>query len=163
MNGAPAVLILLLAALAAVVAFFADLLVLVGEFLQFIVGEMLDVDHLVVCLVDGLDDLVELQVDGAGVAVLRVLDQEDHEEGDDGGAGVDDELPSVRIVEVRARDKPQGDYQQRGEECPLRADHVGGQRGKDVKAFLLVGPISSHAPHYREIIHGTVARNMGRY
>src|SRR5205807_8955442 len=44
LNGAPAVLILFLAALAAVVAFFADLLILVGEFLQFIVGEMLDID-----------------------------------------------------------------------------------------------------------------------
>ena len=95
------VLILLFAPAATVVAFLANLLVLVGEFLQFIVREMLDVDHLVLRLVDRLDDLVQLQMTGAGVAILRVLDQEHHEERDDGRAGINDELPRVRIVEVR--------------------------------------------------------------
>ena len=66
---------------------------------------MLDVDHLVLRLVDGLDDFVQLQMNGAGVAILRVLDQEHHEEGDDGRAGIDDELPGIRVVEVRARDQ----------------------------------------------------------
>lgn len=111
------------------VAFLAHLLVLVGEFLQFVVREMLDVDHLVLRLIDRLDDFVELEVDGARVAILRVLDQEHHKESDDRRAGVDDELPGIRVVEVRPRDKPQRDDQQRGEERPFVADQIGGFRG----------------------------------
>jgi hypothetical protein len=30
-----------------------------------------------------------------GIAVLRILDQEHHQEGDDGGRSVDDQLPGV--------------------------------------------------------------------
>jgi hypothetical protein len=104
-------LILLFAPAATAVAFLAHLLVLVRKLLQFIVREMLDVDHLVLRLVDRLDDLVELEVNGAGVAVPRVLDREHQQETDD-SAGIDDELPGVRVVEVRPRNKPQRDDQQ---------------------------------------------------
>ena len=41
------------------------------------------------------DQLIELGLDRRPVSVLRVLDQEHHEEGHDGGAGVDDELPGI--------------------------------------------------------------------
>lgn len=54
---------------------------------------MLDTDEVVLGMAR-TDQLVELGLDGA-VAVLRVLDQEQHQEGDDRGAGVDDELPGV--------------------------------------------------------------------
>src|SRR5437868_6481184 len=111
--GRPGVLILMLAPPAAAVAFLAQLLVLVREFLQFIVREVFDVDHLVLRLIDRLDDFIELQVDGAGIAVLRVLDQEHHEERDDSRAGVDDELPGIRVMEIRPGDKPQRDDEQR--------------------------------------------------
>ena len=40
---------------------------------------------------------VEFHLDRGAVAVLRVLDQENHQEGDDGRAGVDDELPGVGV------------------------------------------------------------------
>src|ERR1051325_6327489 len=46
---------------------------------------------------------------GFGVAVLRVLYEEDHQEGDDGRARVDDELPSVAELEERAGDAPDDD------------------------------------------------------
>lgn len=68
---------------------------LLGKLVQFLVGEVLDVDHAVAGVVNGMDQLVELQVDGARVAILRVLDEEDHEEGHDGRAGIDDKLPGV--------------------------------------------------------------------
>jgi hypothetical protein len=37
-----------------------------------------------------------------GVAVLRVLNEEDHEEGDDSGAGIDDQLLGVGKVKHRS-------------------------------------------------------------
>jgi hypothetical protein len=157
------VVILLFAPAATAVAFLAHLLVLVRKLLQFIVREMLDVDHLVLRLVDRLDDLVELEVNGAGVAVLRVLDQEHHEERDHGGAGIDDELPGVGVVEVRPGDKPQRDDQQRGEERPFRADQICGLRGKDVKSWLMVRPVSGHASTIGKTEPAVTGRNTRRY
>ena len=46
------------------------------------------------------DQLVELDLNRLPVAVLRVLDDEDHEERDDRGRGVDDELPRVAESEL---------------------------------------------------------------
>ena len=69
------------------------------------VGEVLDADELVLGL-RGADQLVELGLKGGVVAVLGVLDQEHHQEGDDRRAGVDHQLPGVGVVEERARDGP---------------------------------------------------------
>ena len=44
-----------------------------------------------------------------GIAVLRVLDQEDHQERNDGRAGVDDELPRIGIMEGRTERGPDDD------------------------------------------------------
>ena len=54
----------------------------------------------------GADQFVELGLDRRAVPVLRVLDQENHQEGDDGGAGVDDELPAIGEAEDRPRHGP---------------------------------------------------------
>ena len=60
-----------------------------------IVGLVLGANELIVGGLDGADQFIELEVHGQGIAILGVLDEEDHEEGDDGGAGVDDELPGL--------------------------------------------------------------------
>jgi hypothetical protein len=52
---------------------------------------MLDADQGVLSDADA-DEFVQLDLDGSTFPVLRVLDEEDHQEGDDGRAGVDDEL-----------------------------------------------------------------------
>ena len=63
-----------------------------------------------------VDQLVELQVQRLGVAVLRVLDQKHHQEGDDRRAGVDDQLPSIGPTEQRPGDRPDDEQRQRGDE-----------------------------------------------
>src|SRR4051794_10078231 len=85
------------AALAAVVA--GGPLERMEDRLQLRLGAMLDADEGVAGAFRGADHLVELGLDRRSVAVLRVLDQEDHQEGDDGRAGVDDQLPGVRPFE----------------------------------------------------------------
>src|SRR5262245_33999704 len=62
----------------------------------------------------GANELVELQMNGGGVAVLGALNQEHHQERDDGGARVDDELPGVREAEERTRNGPDDDDRERG-------------------------------------------------
>jgi len=55
------------------------------------------------------DEFVKLDLNGGAVAVLRILNQEDHQEGYDGGARIDDKLPRVRIIEEGAADAPHED------------------------------------------------------
>jgi hypothetical protein len=112
------------AAAGAGLAFLADFLIFVRDLLQFIIREMFDVHHLILSLVDRLDDLIQLQVNGPGVTVLGVLDQKHDQESDDGGAGIDDQLPGVRVVEVRPRNKPQCDDEQGCEEGSFRTDPI---------------------------------------
>jgi hypothetical protein len=44
------------------------------------------------------EKLVEFELDGGRVAVLGVLEKEHHQEGDDGRAGIDDQLRGVGVV-----------------------------------------------------------------
>jgi hypothetical protein len=46
-----------------------------------------------------------------GVAVLGVLDQEHHQKGDDGGSGIDDELPRIGKMKSGAGEQPNGNHQ----------------------------------------------------
>jgi hypothetical protein len=41
------------------------------------------------------DQLTELQIDGQGVPVLRILDEEHHQRSHNGGSGVDHQLPDI--------------------------------------------------------------------
>src|SRR4029078_12551304 len=70
------------------------------------VAEVLDVHHLIACCSDGEDELIELQVDRLGVAILRVLNEKDHQERHDRRACVDDELPCIGIVKDWASGAP---------------------------------------------------------
>jgi hypothetical protein len=56
------------------------------------------------------DKLVKLHLDRCAIPILRVLDQEDHEESDDRRAGVDHQLPCVGILKDWACDCPYHDY-----------------------------------------------------
>lgn len=54
---------------------------------------LLDVYELIARRARGLDELIELEVHGMRIPVLRILDEKNHEECKDGGAGIDIELP----------------------------------------------------------------------
>jgi hypothetical protein len=99
-------------------------LVFLGQLFQFRIGEMLNINHLILGLINRLDDFVELQMDSACVPVLRVLDQKHHEKRHDRRAGINNELPGVRILEVRSGDHPNDNYQRRYEKGPLGSDPV---------------------------------------
>ena len=77
--------------------------------LQVVGLQLLEIEQRVPRALGHADQLVELDLQRVGVAVLGVLDQEHHQEGDDGRAGVDDELPGVAEAEDRPADRPQHD------------------------------------------------------
>src|SRR3954471_2939518 len=60
--------------------------------IEIVVGKMFEPDHLVTGSLDGSDQFIELEVNGAGNPILRVLDEEDHKKGDDRCSSVDDQL-----------------------------------------------------------------------
>jgi len=55
--------------------------------------------------------LVKLYLDGSAIAVLRILNKKYHQKRDNGGAGVDDQLPSVGVVEQGSAAGPYDDGQ----------------------------------------------------
>src|SRR5579872_5828890 len=67
---------LMVAAGAALIPLLADALVAFRQRLQFLVRQLLNINHFVVRLCGGTYQFVELQVDSPRVAVLAVLDQE---------------------------------------------------------------------------------------
>src|SRR5687768_12412184 len=73
---------------------------------ELLIGAILEIDQLVARRIDAADQLVELEVERAGIAVLSALDQKHHQERDDGGAGVDDQLPGVGVAKNRAGERP---------------------------------------------------------
>jgi hypothetical protein len=50
---------------------------------------------------DGSHEFIELQLNRRRILVLRALDEEDHQECHDGGAGADHQLPGVREAKER--------------------------------------------------------------
>jgi len=85
-----------------------------------------------------VNDFIELEVNGAGVTILGVLNQEDDEESDDSGGGVYHELPGIGEVEVRPREPPEKNDKGSGGEGPFRADDERGASCKGVKAAVVV-------------------------
>lgn len=60
----------------------------------------------------GAEQFIKLDLHGFAVAVLGILDQEHHQEGDYCGASIDDELPGVGVVKHWSGTGPNEDDEQ---------------------------------------------------
>src|SRR5438132_1248954 len=85
-------------------------LALVADFLDLGFGQVLDAYEMVMGTAHP-DQFVELRLNRRAIAVLGVLDEEHHQEGDDGRAGVDHQLPGVRETEEWSTCRPYDDDQ----------------------------------------------------
>jgi len=92
-------------------------------------GGILQVGEHVTCLARA-DELVQLEMNGLRVSVLRRLNDEDHQKGHHGRAGVDDKLPRVAEMKDRTRDYPEDDDRDRCEERPMAPKFFGCPRCK---------------------------------
>ena len=101
-----------------------DLLVGPGELVELEVRQILYVDHFVFCFIHGVDQLVQFQMDGPGIAILSILDQEYHQECNDCGAGIDDQLPGIGVMENRTGEGPDDDDPNCDNKSPSRAEIV---------------------------------------
>ncbi|MNR33490.1 hypothetical protein D3C85_1511660 [compost metagenome] len=81
--------------------------------LQLLEVQYLQPQHRVLRLLVHSQQLIDFQMQDVCIAVLRVLDQEHHQERDDRGGGVDDQLPGVVETKNRPTQPPQRDKNQR--------------------------------------------------
>jgi hypothetical protein len=85
------------------------------KLVDLILGQMLDPDEHVFDLTHP-DELIKLDLNSGTVAVLRVLNQEDHQKRYDGRSGIDDELPSIGIFKNGTAASPSYDRYEGKEE-----------------------------------------------
>jgi hypothetical protein len=81
-------------------------------------AKVFDVDQPVACAFQDCDDFDQLQLDRQRILVLRALNQEHHEERDDGRARVDHELPRIREAVEGPEQGPEDDDADRASEMP---------------------------------------------
>src|SRR5438876_4765228 len=111
------------ALIAVVLGLFAQLLKLLFELLQVLIGEIFEIDKFIARAPDGADELIQLQLHGLGVAVLCVLNKKHHQEGNDRGGGVDDQLPRIGKMKRGASDEPDEDDKHSSSKRPRAAEH----------------------------------------
>src|SRR5450432_2715473 len=126
------------------------------NFVKFVVGQMFDPDKRIVRRAYS-NEFVEFYLNGRAIAVLRILDQEDHQERDDRSAGVDHQLPCIGIMKYGTGDRPDdddagGDHERRSAPgslgCPIGyvAKHFSGTTILMV-VFILSGRWILCRPH----------------
>src|SRR6185436_19526507 len=73
--------------------------ILGAECIEVLLLELFQIEEGVMRAFGCADELVELHLDRFSVSILCVLNQKDHQERDDRGAGVDHQLPGVTEAE----------------------------------------------------------------
>ena len=87
------------------------------------------------------NQLIKFDLNGRTVTVLRVLNQKNHKESDDGGAGVNDELPGVGEAEQRAADSPNDNDTCRDDKSRSPARRQGSLVGEIARKTLILATI----------------------
>ena len=80
-----------------------------GETNQAPLLKLLQVKQRVVRTLGDANQFIQFDLNCCGVSILRVLNQEDNQERDDGGAGIDHELPSIAEPKYWTCDDPDSD------------------------------------------------------
>lgn len=91
----------------------------------FLVRTILQIDHRVARRRHRADLLVEFELHRCRVAILRILNQKNHQKRHHTGSRVNHQLPRVRVMKHGAGDSP-GQHNENGNsECSRRPDPVG--------------------------------------
>ena len=117
--------------------FFGETGVATFYFIEFFFREFLNFEQGVVGARCRAQEFIQFQLHSFAVAVLRVLDEEDHEKSDDGRRGVDNELPGVAVVKNRPRNDPPENTNCRQHESNGPPGPSRGQTGKFSKTAFV--------------------------
>jgi hypothetical protein len=114
---------------------------LLGQRFQLLFREIFKIEKIVSRTSHCADQFIEFQVNRTGIAVLCALNQKNHQECDDGGAGIDYQLPRIRELKQRASDSPNYHNEDRDEKCPGRSDNFGNASREAVESITQRGLI----------------------
>lgn len=92
----------------------ANVAVFLAQLFQFLAVQAVEAEHGILGILGYAQQLINLDMQDIVVAVLRVLDQEHHQERDNGRRGIDDQLPGVVVVEIGSAQAP---YQDQCDGC----------------------------------------------
>lgn len=106
---------------------------LLFEALKLLIGKLLEIDEFIARVSNRANELVQFQMNCLCIAILGVLNQKYHQEGDNGRSGVYDQLPRVGKVKNGASNEPDDNDQQSCSKCPGAAEHAGGTPREDTK------------------------------
>ena len=106
------------------------------EPIEFLIAQVFEINKAGASAADAAEKFVQFEVKSFGVAVLGVLNNENHQKGDDGRAGVDDELPGIGEVEHRTEHGPDHDGGERQQKGCRRADRQRKPVSADAEAVL---------------------------
>jgi len=102
-----------------------------AQAINLIVGHMFNADKPFAGFIYRAQQFIQLGLHGRSIPILAVLDQKYHQESDDGGPGIDDQLPRVTPLEQRPAYAP-CDYDCQGcDEHGRPSGHAGNLVGKD--------------------------------
>lgn len=110
------------------------------DLIQLVFRKLFYFEQGIMSVLRGPNQFIELQLHRLAVAVLRVLNQEHHQECHDGRGGIDDQLPRVAEVENRARDEPYEDEYRRKNKCGRPSGPTGAGAGKLLKTDFFSRP-----------------------
>src|SRR5947207_9005332 len=113
----------------------AESLELFLQSLQILVRKILQIDKFVPRAFQRPNDFVQFQMHRLRVAVLGVMNEEDHQERDDGRTGIDNELPGIRKMKGRPGETPDEDNKQRAGKRPGGAEDDRRVPGEDAKCI----------------------------
>lgn len=107
----------------------ANLIELLSDPFQLVVWQPLEADEVRARVAERPDDLVELELERAGIPVLRILEQRDQEERTHGRDRRRPQDPTRRPVKKRARHDPPDEAAQQRQKRPRRPDEIGDAPG----------------------------------
>lgn len=95
------------------------------KIIQLFVTKMFEADQAVTRSVHTPEQLVQLEVDRLGIAVLGILDKKYHQESDNGSGRIYDELPRIRIMKKGPGKNPCQNEERGQNKSPGRAHSQG--------------------------------------
>jgi hypothetical protein len=114
------------------------------QVVQFRVAEIFHLHQGRARRLDGSNQLVQFKLDDLGIAILCILNQKHDQEGAERSGRVDDELPSIGVVEARSDKAPNDDARNCKKKCPRRTDRVRGPMRKLPEVFFHGDTIIAH-------------------
>src|SRR5206468_12085289 len=82
--------------------FFAYTLELFLKASEIFVGKIFQIDKFISSAFQRSNYFVEFQMSRFGIAILRILNEKDHQESNNCRSGINNELPGIRIMKRRA-------------------------------------------------------------